>query len=130
MTKNNFKNEKIAPAQDINQCNLCGDCNTNCPVVRVLEKETRGARHKAFLARKKDYKEAFWLCTLCGACIQDCPANIDIDCLGIREELVKKGNQTKANQKMRDNIKLYGNPFGRLAGGKKAGDKETKEYYT
>ncbi|MBW3000690.1 (Fe-S)-binding protein [Candidatus Woesearchaeota archaeon] len=113
------KNKKVE------NCNLCGFCNLSCPTYKVLMKESAGPRFKAFLARKKDYKEVFFLCTECGACIQECPADVELECLKIREELVKNGFETPANKVMQENIKLYGNPFGEIKKGKKI-----KQYYT
>ncbi len=109
----------------VDNCNLCGMCNLNCPIYKVLLKESGGPRFKVFLAKKKDYKEVFFLCTECGACIQDCPAKIDIGCLKIRAEMVKKGFETPANKIMQENIKQHGNPFGEIKKGKKI-----KQYYT
>ena len=113
------KNKKV------DNCNLCGLCNLNCPIYKVLLKETGGPRFKAFLAKKEEHREAFFLCTECGACIQDCPAEIDLECLKIREGIVKKGSETPANKVMRENIMHYGNPFGEIKKGKKI-----KQYFT
>ena len=109
----------------VENCNLCGMCNLNCPIYKVLLKESAGARFKAFLARKKDYKDVFYLCTECTACIRDCPANINVKCLKIREQLVEKGVETLANKQMRDNIKHHGNPFGEVKKREKI-----KQHYT
>ncbi|MBW2991490.1 4Fe-4S dicluster domain-containing protein [Candidatus Woesearchaeota archaeon] len=116
---------KPAKNRTVENCNLCGFCNLNCPIYKVLLKESSGARFKAFLAKKNDYKEVFYLCTECGACIQDCPARIDIDCLKIRAELVEKGLETPANKEMKENISHFGNPFGEIKKGRKI-----KQYYT
>ena len=115
----------VGKNKKIDNCNLCGMCNFNCPIYKVLLKESGGARFKVFLAKKKDYKEVFFLCTECRACIQDCPTNIDIECLRIREEMVKQGTETFANKEMRDNIKEHGNPFGEIKKGRKI-----EKYYT
>jgi Fe-S oxidoreductase len=109
----------------VENCNLCGICNLNCPIYTILLKESSGVRFKAFLAKKKDYKEVFFLCTECGSCIQDCPAGIDLGCLGIRKSLVDKGIEMGANKMMRENIKKFGNPFGEVKKGKK-----TSRYFT
>jgi Fe-S oxidoreductase len=109
-------------------CNLCGACNLNCPVHAILKKETAGPRFKAFLEKKKSLKEIFFLCTECGSCVQDCPANIEIDCLKARKELVQQGHETKNNKVMRDNIKDAGNPFG--ISGPKQKNQKINRYYT
>jgi Fe-S oxidoreductase len=109
----------------VSNCNLCGDCNLNCPIYKVLLKESAGPRFKAFLAKKKDYKPVFFMCTECEACIQDCPAKISLGCLEIRKQMVDAGFSTLANKIMRENIAKYGNPFGAI---KK--DKKPSQYYT
>lgn len=109
----------------VENCNLCGACNLNCPVYKVLIKESAGPRFKAFLTKKKDYKEVFFLCTECRACAQDCPADIDLKCIETRSKMVERGFETSANKQMRDNIKLHGNPFGEVKKGKKI-----DQYYT
>jgi Fe-S oxidoreductase len=106
-------------------CNLCGICNLNCPIYAIIQKESAGPRFKAFLAKKKDYKEIFFLCADCGACLQGCPAKIDLECFEIRKQLVAKGIEPSANKIIRENIKKFNNPFGEI----KKGRKITK-YYT
>ena len=115
-------------SKSVENCNLCGACNWNCPIYAVLKKESVTPRFKAYLSKKKDYKEIFFLCTECASCIQDCPASIDIDCLKAREELVNKGFETQNNKIMRENIKSSGNPFGISAETGKS--KKIKQYYT
>ena len=110
---------------DSKNCNLCGACNLNCPMYKVLIKESAGPRFKEFLTKKKDYKEVFFLCTECGACVQDCPADIKLECLDIRAKIVERGFETPANKVMRENMKHHGNPFGEIRKGKK-----TDLYYT
>jgi Fe-S oxidoreductase len=106
-------------------CNLCGICNTNCPVFKVLLKESAGPRFKTFLAQSQILREVFFLCTRCGVCVLECPAGVEIPCLEMREKLVEKGFETPQNKLMRENIKLYGNPFGQM---KKT--TKIKYYYT
>jgi Fe-S oxidoreductase len=111
--------------QTVENCNLCGICNSNCPIYAVLLKESAGARFKAFLAKKKQAKEIFFLCTACDACIRGCPAQIELDCFEIRKNLVDKDIEMPANKAMRENIKRFGNSLGETKKGKKI-----KQYYT
>jgi Fe-S oxidoreductase len=111
--------------QKVENCNLCGICNLDCPVYLVLQNESAGPRFKAFLARKKDYKDVFFMCTNCEACVPSCPARIDIDCLSIRALMAAKGFETSANKTMRSNILKFGNPFGEASK-----DRKIKKYYT
>jgi len=106
-------------SQTVENCNLCGICNLYCPIYFVLQKESAGHRFKAFLAKKKNYKEIFWLCANCGACVQNCPAKIELDCLGIRQQMVAKGFELPANKLMRSNIQKFRNPLGEIKKGKK-----------
>lgn len=109
----------------VENCNLCGTCNLNCPIYKVLIKESSGPRFKAFLSKQNELKEVFFLCTECSACVQDCPAQIEIDCLDKRKQMVEKERGTNPNKIMRDNIKHHGNPFGVIKKGKKP-----DQYYT
>lgn len=111
--------------QTVENCNLCGVCNLSCPIYSILLKESVGPRFKAFLTKKKELKEIFFLCTNCGACIQACPALININCLDARKSLVEAGTETPANKVMRDNIKKFGNPLGQITK-----EKKIRQYYT
>jgi L-lactate utilization protein LutB len=111
--------------QTTENCNLCGWCNLNCPIYAVLLKESAGPRFKAFLSKKKEAKQIFFLCTQCDVCAQDCPARIKIGCLETRKNLIASGFETPANKIMRENIKQSGSSLGKL---KK--EKKTYIYYT
>jgi Fe-S oxidoreductase len=111
--------------QDVENCNLCGICNLDCPIYFVLQKESAGPRFKAFLAKKKSLNEIFFICTECSTCLQGCPAKVDLNCLEIRRRLADSGLEPAADKVMRSNIKQFGNPFGEIKKGKKI-----KQYYT
>ena len=102
---------------DYEKCSECGLCKANCPVYRALLDESVSARGKAKLMKGKIESEIFFVCTLCKACKQLCPANLDLDFEGEREKLISKKQETGANRRMIENIRKYGNPFG------KAGEK-------
>jgi Fe-S oxidoreductase len=112
-------------SQTIENCNLCAICNLNCPIYIALLKESAGARFKAFLAKKKNYSDAFFLCTECGSCIKDCPAKIELRCLEIRKRLAELGKEPLTSKEMKENINKFGNPFGEVKKGKKIA-----RYYT
>jgi Fe-S oxidoreductase len=111
--------------QTVENCNLCGICNPNCPIYFVLQKESAGPRFKAFLAKKKSLNELFFMCTSCGFCLQGCPARVELGCLDIRKRLAESSLEPAANREMRNNIKEHGNPFGSIKKGKKIA-----KYYT
>jgi len=107
-------------SKDIKKCVLCGMCKGACPVLKILLEETQGPRGRAILIKNNFLeKEAIYNCTLCKACEFSCPAKINLSEIIIkaREELVKKGNETKANKKMIENIRKYGNPYGKIKKG-------------
>jgi fumarate reductase (CoM/CoB) subunit B len=104
----------------IQDCSNCGFCKSLCPVFRVLLEETKGARGRAVLAKQDINDEIYYLCTLCGACKVTCPAGIDLpeEIKRMRAKLVSLGAETEANKKMIENIRKYGNPYGKVEKGK------------
>lgn len=105
--------------KDIDKCSLCGFCKVNCPVFKVTLNETDSPRGKAVLIKKEYYSNIFYKCTLCKACIQDCPADADIKLRDVRVKLVRNKAETEQNRKMIKNIREHGNPFGKVEKGKK-----------
>lgn len=101
-------------------CDICGLCKANCPVFKVTGNETEGPRGRSIMS-KNDIKDLrFYKCSLCGACRVECPNSIDTveEFMKFREELVKHGIETQSNKKMIENLRKYGNPFGKLKKGK------------
>ncbi len=98
-------------------CVQCGMCKT-CSVYLAELLESTGARGRAVLHGRLDDLEAFYSCTLCKACDEACPAGITLseEILRKRKELVSKGIETEANRKMIENVRRYGNPFGKPEG--------------
>jgi len=117
--KGNTKDTKAKP-HGIKDCTNCGFCKSHCPIFMVLLEETKGARGRAVLAKNELNDEIFYLCTLCGACKVTCPIGIDLpeEIKKIRAKLVGLGAETEANKKMIDNIRKYGNPYGKVEKGK------------
>jgi Fe-S oxidoreductase len=108
----------------VDVCNLCGICNLACPVYAVTLNETASPRFKAFLAKKKERSEAFFLCTECSSCFAGCPVDVRLNIAQLRQAVLKSGKEHPANKLMRDNIVMHGNPFGEKP------DKKIKHYYT
>ncbi len=98
---------------DCEKCSECGLCKANCPVYRALLDESVSARGKAKLMKGKIESGIFYVCTLCKACKQLCPAGLDLGFEGERAKLVENGKETDANKRMIENIRKYGNPFGK-----------------
>jgi glycolate oxidase iron-sulfur subunit len=96
-----------------NKCVYCGMCREVCPVFKALKRETASPRAKGVLNNKKLLDNVFYLCTLCGACKKNCPAEVDLEVLEAREEIVKKGIELKSSKEMISNIRKTGNPYGK-----------------
>ena len=94
-------------------------CRTVCPVYKVKLKETASPRTKVLLAKKDLFKQDFYECALCKACIEECPAKVDLQLKKIRQKLVKMKRETGPNKRMIRNIRQFGNPFGELKKGEK-----------
>ncbi|MFN3467914.1 MAG: hypothetical protein ACK4WF_09485, partial [Candidatus Brocadiales bacterium] len=58
--------------------------------------------------------EISFYCTSCNGCKMKCPLGINVSDILIyfREEESKKGFERKANRRMIENVRKYGNPFG------------------
>jgi glycolate oxidase iron-sulfur subunit len=72
---------------DVNQCMKCGLCVSWCPVYRQEKKETSVARGKNRIVKGlmegklelgTKFAEHLNKCTLCGACVANCPAKTNI----------------------------------------------------
>ena len=103
----------------VNECSVCGMCKSNCPTYSILKNEVDSPRGKALLKKNNKYDAVFYNCTLCGACVVECPSNVDMDeeIRKVRKKLVDMGKSTPATIKMIENMKKYGNPYGKLEEG-------------
>jgi Fe-S oxidoreductase len=107
-------------SRQLEKCFNCGLCKANCPVFKSLLKETVSPRGKSILLKKDVLDEIFYLCSLCKACERECPAGVKLSEVirEARETLVENNMETHPNQKMIDNVRGFGNPFGKLEKGK------------
>ena len=104
----------------LDKCSHCGLCKANCPVLKVMLKETVGPRGKMILIKKEILDKIFYLCSLCKACEVECPSGVET-CEEIRkqrEKLVNEGRELESNKRMIENVRKYGNPFGKIEEGK------------
>lgn len=109
-------------------CLNCGACLNFCPVYHQIGScygdKYLGSRGVIFAAFSEGFKKAksanCFACTLCSACLENCPAKIDLPELmrRLRNFLTKEGLQTKENEKMIANLRKFGNPFGKIEAGK------------
>ena len=102
----------------VSECSKCGLCKGVCPILRVTKEESKGPRCRVLQINEKAEDFTLIYSTLCSACDAACPVGIEIskDILAARERLVSKGIETPANKKMIENIRKYGNPFGKIEG--------------
>ncbi|MEM5773033.1 MAG: LUD domain-containing protein [Candidatus Aenigmatarchaeota archaeon] len=108
-------------------CINCGACLYFCPVYRQIFDNYGlhylagiGLAKTAFMdGLKAAFDRGLYYCTTCKACKQNCPLEIDVAELmkKVREKVVKKKLETKANKKMIENVKKIGNPFGEMKEG-------------
>lgn len=110
-------------------CINCGACLNFCPIFNQIF--TRyGAKHfpgpkgvicsKFFEGEKKAFENGGFFCTTCKACKQNCPLSIDLSEMmkELRTDLVKSKNEPESVNIMLENVKKYGNPFGKVEAGK------------
>jgi L-lactate utilization protein LutB len=108
-------------------CINCGSCLYFCPVYRQVF-DSYGLHYFGGIGVSKlavnDLKEAFdrglYYCTTCQACKVNCPVDIDVPEMmkKLRELAVKSKLETENNKKMIENVRAYGNPFGKVEEGK------------
>jgi len=103
-------------------CVNCGGCLYFCPVYRQVFNHYGfhhiGGRGVAMTAlqegAKKGFDSGLYFCTTCQLCKEDCPFGIDVPNIikKLRKKAVEKGLETKINERMMENIRSMGNPFG------------------
>ncbi|MEA3248350.1 MAG: (Fe-S)-binding protein [Nanoarchaeota archaeon] len=96
-------------------CIKCGLCKHLCPVFRVLKEEAVSPRGKAIILSDKILDKVVFECTLCKGCEQECPLNVKVcdAILKAREAMVLRGKGLKSNGEMVENVRKYGNFFGK-----------------
>jgi iron-sulfur cluster protein len=103
-------------------CINCGGCLYFCPVYRQVFDgygfHYIGGRGIGMTMLQEGEQKAFdnglYFCTTCQACKENCPFEIDTPELmkKLRNRAVKNNIETKVNEKMMENIRSMGNPFG------------------
>ena len=100
--------EKKEEKKTSKDCIHCGMCLKACPVYKILKDEVFGPRGRAMMLKEEKHNETFFDCTLCKACEKACPLGIKLGLTEARQNLKK----TEKNEKMIENIRKYGDPFG------------------
>jgi len=94
------------------KCNECGLCKENCPVFRVVKKESVSPRGFAAMQKKGVFDKAMLLCSLCNNCKSVCPYGVDLRLGEMREYVLKNGGETAGTKEIIENLRKYGNPYG------------------
>lgn len=104
--------------KDEKNCVLCGMCKPVCPSFQATKDEKLSPRGRSQIIKKgKEPDMSFYDCTLCAACKASCAIDVTLPLRREREKLVSAGKETEANKKMIENIRKYGNPFGKIKKG-------------
>lgn len=119
MLKSDFK--------ELLYCINCGSCLNFCPVYHQI---TNSYGSKYFGAKgvifskfdeglKNSFENGAFFCTGCKSCKDNCPADIDLPDMirKLRVKLVAEGIEPEAVTVMMENIRKYGNPFGKIKEG-------------
>lgn len=110
--------------EELLYCVNCGACLNFCPAYHQLGTKygdkylgSKGIILAAFMENLLHAKESgCYSCTLCSACMENCPAKIDLPALmkKIRTKLNAENSETDENKKMIANTRQFGNPFGEV----------------
>jgi iron-sulfur cluster protein len=103
-------------------CANCGSCLYFCPVYRqILDNYGlhyyggRGIGMTYFQeGMEKAFERGLYYCTTCQICKENCPFEIDLPELikKLRKKSVENDFEMKVNERMMENIRSMGNPFG------------------
>ena len=137
--------EKIMDARELRQCIECWSCVASCPVTRVAWDKTMvplaGEKMAMLDAHTGDIldrigmavKYGLYACTVCRACTEVCPQEIDIlgkALLKLRSRAVERSLVSPKTRDFLENVNLRGNPYGeaRMKRGKWAEETEIRRY--
>ncbi|MEM4396149.1 MAG: (Fe-S)-binding protein [Candidatus Woesearchaeota archaeon] len=108
MTKEKKKSkEDLELKEALEKCTLCGFCNIDCPVFKVLREEESSARGRMFMLKEEIYEELLYLCTLCKSCEKKC-----INGIKLTELFLKARKKYPRNEKLMENLRKTNNAIG------------------
>ena len=100
----------------VDKCIICGLCRQDSSLLKITGKETLTARGKAILIKKGILDKIFYIDPMNDITVKHCPTNVEIteEIRKQREKMVQIGIETKANRRMIENLREYGNPYGKM----------------
>ncbi len=112
--------------QEMMTCTYCGFCKSVCPVFEGVGWDPGVARGRIILSyglMKNDIPadesviEALYQCTTCKDCERRCPSKVRVVEVveRARRDLVEHGDVLPAHQRVVDNVREFGNPYGEPA---------------
>lgn len=93
-------------------CMSCGLCKPYCPLFNIILRETVSPRGKWMAKKAAIADDIFFLCTNCKLCTKNCPVKAELKIEDERARVIQMGVCPAVNEKILQNIKKFGNPFG------------------
>jgi glycolate oxidase iron-sulfur subunit len=109
-----IENAKEEIREIVEKCIKCGMCRRLCPVLRILREEQYSPRGRAIILENGFFEKLVYDCTLCKACEEKCPLNLELCSAFIkaRKVLVGQKKEIFENREMIKNLNRTGNVFG------------------
>lgn len=122
MASQNIETENLIGeiSEIIEKCINCGICKGRCPVFHTLKEEVNSPRGRVNILKEKMFDNILYNCSLCKSCEVNCPLKLELPNAfrKARQVIVNRKKEPKGNQEMLENVRKYGNPFGKMETGK------------
>lgn len=109
-----IENAKEEIKEIVEKCFRCGLCRELCPVLRVMRVEHYSPRGRAVILDNKNFEKLIYDCSLCKACEEKCPLDLEL-CkafIKARQVLVAQKKEIPQNKEMIKKLNKTGNIFG------------------